>query len=74
MVERLTTKTNVKRLEIAENKYGKISGYISHLRELNNLNDMRMTDFEEALRDINFILSEAGIFEMSEVELLDSLV
>ena len=74
MIERFTNKTVVAKLIKVEEQYGSIEGYIDHLRQLNSLNDMNMTDFEDTLRDINFILGEAGILEMSHVELLDSLV
>lgn len=74
MIKRFTNKTAVKKLEEAESKYGTVQGYIDHLRELNTLDDLRTGDIDIALRDINFILGEAGIYELSYVELVDCLV
>jgi len=60
-------------LEQSEQEYGKISGFVDHLREMLQVNDLRQSDISEALRDINFIRGEADLAPISEYELIDSL-
>ena len=63
----------MKTLQEVEREYGKIEGYISYLRELNAFNDLRQIEISDILRDVNFILEQAGQDVLNEFELIERI-
>ena len=54
-------------------EYGDPQNYINNLRDLVAVDDLRSSDIEEALRDINFIRVKAGEKPLDEIDIIDML-
>lgn len=61
-------------LQQAEEKYGKVQNYIDNLKELMGLDDARASDYQDTLRDINFIREQAGLSIWNMEEFLTYLI
>ena len=57
----------------AYSDFGDPQNYINNLRDLAAADDLRLSDIEEALRDINFIRGRAGEAALDESDILDIL-